>query len=874
MAYGTNRTPPTAVEVLLPVWGYQFVRQFLEVGLPTLLAPGNIPALCDALPCQFTLMTSVDDIDFIREHQNFRCLSKVCETTIRPIDHIIMDGNYSTTLTLAYAEAVRAAGAAMLDTCFVFLVSDYVMADGSLAGIMRRMMKGASAVQVGNFHVVDDGFAPWLHQRLKLTPVALSLPPRELVHRAILQMHPNTIARVVNFPLNHDPHANRLFWRVDKNTLVGRFYLMHMLCIRPETTNFIIGASCDYSFVPEMSPSGNIDIVTDSDEYFVVEMQPRARDVQQLRPGALRPQVVARSLSEWTTAQHRENARFSVIFHSDKIPGTTADTIAEADTFITNIRRSIRRKPQPHRDHPYWRGAIAALKEAKGQRLQPHEVELALGISSAMDASFTTWVRRLAFALFGRPPHVRPWHPRWLDYRVINNELEPVLADPHKKILLVSDLPTAITTALADDGERVGRLRITSFLKRSANKYTSMHGRFNTCLIELSDEEIAQVELLIDRIAALMVPGGKIILSIANRHTLRSATEFGSRLQDLLFRANATDVKFYFIHASWLRYAVWRSLVRVGNQALRRPLVGIPIAAITGGLFALLSFLSNLVSMRNTDPSDGIVSSVAVVLRIDRERPEKSVTESDKDTAMLAAQSQLGSTDSNGMREKQYNDCLAVKEEMGLAELGLMTNQVWHDDPRRLAILLARYKFVAKMFSGRKDVAEVGCGDAFGTRIVQQEVGKVTAYDFDPAFINDIAQRQSTRWPIEAHVHDALVGPLSSRYEGIYSLDVIEHIGVEDEDNFLSNLRDSLTDAGVLIIGSPSRESQAYASPQSKAGHINCKSGPELKALLERYFENVFMFSMNDEVVHTGFFFMAHYLIAICCGKRPDVLSR
>jgi hypothetical protein len=28
------------------------------------------------------------------------------------------------------------------------------------------------------------------------------------------------------------------------------------------------------------------------------------------------------------------------------------------------------------------------------------------------------------------------------------------------------------------------------------------------------------------------------------------------------------------------------------------------------------------------------------------------------------------------------------------------------------------------------------------------------------------------------------------------------------------------------------------------------------------------MFSMNDEVVHTGYHKMAHYLFALCCEKR------
>ena len=70
---------------------------------------------------------------------------------------------------------------------------------------------------------------------------------------------------------------------------------------------------------------------------------------------------------------------------------------------------------------------------------------------------------------------------------------------------------------------------------------------------------------------------------------------------------------------------------------------------------------------------------------------------------------------------------------------------------------------------------------------------------------------------------------------------------------YLANLCDSLTDDGLLIIGTPSLESQLYASPLSKEGHINCKSSDELKALLEKYFTHVFMYSMNDEVVHTGF---------------------
>lgn len=221
-----------------------------------------------------------------------------------------------------------------------------------------------------------------------------------------------------------------------------------------------------------------------------------------------------------------------------------------------------------------------------------------------------------------------------------------------------------------------------------------------------------------------------------------------------------------------------------------------------------------------------------------------------------------------GTREPQYNRCIEIKEKQGLTSLGLMTNQVWEDDPRRLTILLSRYKFVSKMLSGKKNVGELGCGDAFGTRIVMQEVPRVMAYDFDPVFIADIKERRSPTWPVEVKYQDILEKTLPERHDGIYSLDVIEHIPPEVEHKYVENLRDSLTDDGVLIVGTPSLELQTYASPPSKAGHINCKSGKDLKALMLKYFDNVFLFSMNDEVVHTGFSPMAHYLFVICCQKK------
>jgi len=222
-------------------------------------------------------------------------------------------------------------------------------------------------------------------------------------------------------------------------------------------------------------------------------------------------------------------------------------------------------------------------------------------------------------------------------------------------------------------------------------------------------------------------------------------------------------------------------------------------------------------------------------------------------------------------KEPQYVSFLELRDKKGLSRFGLMSNQVWHDDPRRMAFVLSRYKFVAKMLSGKERVLEVGCGDGFGSRIVRQEVGHLTAIDFDTIFIEDAKNNAESRWPIEFLVHDMLEGPVAGEFDGAYSIDVLEHIPPEKEGVFLQNICASLSADSALIIGIPSLESQAHASPISREGHVNCKKGPEFQELMRVYFDNVFVFSMNDEVVHTGFSGMAHYLFALCCGKKCNI---
>jgi 2-polyprenyl-3-methyl-5-hydroxy-6-metoxy-1,4-benzoquinol methylase len=220
----------------------------------------------------------------------------------------------------------------------------------------------------------------------------------------------------------------------------------------------------------------------------------------------------------------------------------------------------------------------------------------------------------------------------------------------------------------------------------------------------------------------------------------------------------------------------------------------------------------------------------------------------------------------NGRSEKKVWD--KVKTVMGEKSIDLGNHWSFnlHNDPKRLAFVLSRCKFAAKMASYGKSILELGCSEGVGVPILAEFAASYTGVDLDAEAISTARKN----WPDRKlkFIEDDFLAKKYGAYDVVVSFDVIEHIHRKKEGTFFSALTKNLKNDGIVIVGTPNATAFKYASKASRLGHVNMFEHDRLKKEMQKHFKTVFMFGMNDEMIHSGYLPMAHYLLCLGCGKK------
>ena len=439
--------------LLTAVWGERYVREFAQTSLPSYFAPGNIPALAETVDLEVVILTTRSSVKAFRNEPAFLNLQAICHSRFLLIDDLITTGNYGVILTLAYARGIIDAGAEQVNTWFIFMNSDFVLADGGMKNLLPILASDNHAIMSASLRVRAETVLPLLDRFITESGIQLTISPRDAVGLALANLHGTVIGKTITQDLVTCQTHNQIYWGVDESTLLARNHLIFMLAIKPETPMRAVNSYCDYGLVPELVPSGRIHVIGDSDTFFMMEMQPSQQESSFLSYGTTSLREMADELSGWTTKEHRLYAEHDVIFHAKEIPDFADNSRSDARRFIAELHGHMR-APKDHADHFYWVKGLEAwfsLRAFSGGGKLPDPPELALldtrakaptpshhrrAVQTSLKGRYVHLAMKFK-QLLGRMPYVSILHPQWSDAHMLLRWVRSQQAATNGKNLLI-----------------------------------------------------------------------------------------------------------------------------------------------------------------------------------------------------------------------------------------------------------------------------------------------------------------------------------------------------------------------------------------------------------------------------------------------------
>jgi hypothetical protein len=484
---------------------------------------------------------------------------------------------------------------------------------------------------------------PILFEAVDQASQTLTMPARHMVQLALDNLHPTVIGKMVTQNVITCDTHNQIYWPVDDTTLLARHYLIFMLAIKPERPLRAVNSYCDYGLVPELVPSGRFEILGDSDEFFMLELQPAAQEREYLRAGASTPTQIAQRLAVWTTREHRRFAEVDVAFHAGDLPADFNRCRDEATRYVANLRRRMPSRPVDHENHRYWKLGVQSWALLKyGHMPDPQQLPPELMVdenkyrgysrrrpfieraNKRLTDAYLTFVNRMRLAA-GIIPNVPIWNHLWLDSQLINDWVNAVKAKPNARNLLLCKKLSPLGTSLPKLVSFESFLEPEAFadhIKQLRNAFGAEGTeRYDNIFLHLPRAELHKAKSIIDHAVGALKPSGTLVFHVWHEN---SELEPGSLSNELAFEVVS------WLPASWLGYRVEakyaggliRRMLRKAERRLFRFLIPSSVATLphfivalaTWPLVAGLTAVNNIRMHRASVYSPAYCTSILLVL--------------------------------------------------------------------------------------------------------------------------------------------------------------------------------------------------------------------------------------------------------------------
>ena len=359
----THSAPAAAYHAVTAVWGAEFIDLFLNVCVPNQLSSGNLSAL--PAGSRYRVLTGSADIATLAASPVLGRVRRLLPVDVVEVDLTELDRqanpNVYKMMTACHRRA--AADAARVEAALIFLAPDFVLAEGTLAALVRRHASGARAILTANLRLSRERF---LAER-----TADRATPRALVRLGLRHLHPSSESLMVDAATTNE-FPTSVYWPVRSSCALDgvlvRALNLHPLLLDPVLRTSLPGGTIDGHYVTQCCPDPDqCVVIDDSDELIAFELTPSARAVgnhdgrrgiSMLRLAAVTAKCDALQLSHWNR---------SIRLHAEDLDERW--TMAEADAALFTRRLERYRFLAPALSRMYrtlktWRRRRAAQARA------------------------------------------------------------------------------------------------------------------------------------------------------------------------------------------------------------------------------------------------------------------------------------------------------------------------------------------------------------------------------------------------------------------------------------------------------------------------------------------------------------------------------
>jgi hypothetical protein len=332
MSRTTSRGIEPIYKIIVPVWGEQFVARFMQYGLPSQLAPGNLPAL-PRDRCAYHLFTTSADAEVMRRASAFQLLSRLMPTRVETIDDLYRGHAYAAMTECHNRGLALGRGK---DCVFVFLSPDSLWADGSFRAMHEQIGGGKRAVLMAGPRVVAETLLPLVGARSCTDDWSIRLTGRELATLLVQHMHHST--RAYLWQAGGSRGAGHYCWIVGEQGMLIRATHLHPVAVRPVDRNIRLTTNLDGDFVGRCCPDvSQIHVVTDSDEMCTLEFS-SAGYLEGFYPDtSLSRSEHLAFLEKNTDAHHREYLRRCICIHAREIGRAWREAESESQRVVEGL---------------------------------------------------------------------------------------------------------------------------------------------------------------------------------------------------------------------------------------------------------------------------------------------------------------------------------------------------------------------------------------------------------------------------------------------------------------------------------------------------------------------------------------------------------